>query len=111
MKVNVSDVLNNLSGIQTRIQAAAKVYGDTAAAQLEAEAKSNAPWNDITGNSRQTIQGDCQMLGNVARISISGFTPQFKFLELAHEKKWAILNPTIMKNASKIAEGFKKIIG
>lgn len=111
MRVNVSDVLNNLSGIQTRIQAAAKVYGDTAAAQLEAEAKSNAPWNDITGNSRQTIQGDCQMLGNVARISISGFTPQFKFLELAHEKKWAILNPTIMKNASKIAEGFKKIIG
>ena len=111
MNVNVSDVLNNLSGIQSRIQAAAKVYGDTAAAQLEAEAKSNAPWNDITGNSRQTIQGDCQMLGNVARISISGFTPQFKFLELAHEKKWAILNPTIMKNASKIAEGFKKIIG
>ena len=111
MNVNVSDVLNNLSGIQSRIQAAAKVYGDTAAAQLEAEAKSNAPWNDITGNSRQTIQGDSQLMGHIIRISISGFTPQFKFLELAHEKKWAILNPTIMKNASKIAEGFKKIIG
>ena len=110
MKVNVSDVLNNLSGIQTRIQAAAKVYGDTAAAQLEAEAKSNAPWNDITGNSRQTIQGDCQMLGNVARISISGFTPHFKYLELAHEKRFAILEPTIINNSSRIFEGFKRII-
>ena len=111
MRVDIQSVVNNLSELQTRIPVAANLYGQTAAAQLEADAKQNAPWTDRTGNSRQTIQGDSQLMGHIIRISISGFTPQFKFLEKKKKKKWAILNPTIMKNASKIAEGFKKIIG
>ena len=73
-------------------------------------AKSNAKWHDITGNSRQTIDSTVNSHGNNQKITIAGHTPHFKWLELAHEKKYAILNPTIKKLGPEIVRGWVSII-
>lgn len=93
---------------EEKVMAAAKVYGRSAGQKMEEDAKNKAPWTDRTGNSRQTISHDVIESGNKLGIYLIGNTPHFPYLELAHEKKWAILWPTITRWQKEILEGWQK---
>lgn len=92
------------------VRAAIGAYGDTAAKKMEGEAKRNAPWTDRTGNARNSIRGDFDWQGDNAVITLSGNMDYSVYLELAHEKKYAILKPTIDKNAPSIIKGYQKLV-
>lgn len=104
---------NNLKfdAARAKIMAGIALYGTTAAAKLEGEAKRNAPWIDRTTNARNSIQGRFTMSGSTARITLSGNIDYFVFLELAMGKKYAIIAPTLEANVSGIINGYKKVIG
>lgn len=93
-----------------QVRAAIGAYADTAAKKMEAEAKRNAPWQDRTGNARNSIQGNFGWQGNKAVISLSGNKEYSVYLELAHEKKYAILKPTIDRNAPEVIKGYQKLV-
>lgn len=92
------------------MRAAIGLYANTAAKKMEADAKRNAPWTDRTGNARNSIQGDFGWEDDSAKIVLSGNVDYSVYLELAHEKKWAILKPTIDKNAPEILRGYQKLV-
>ena len=100
-----------MAEFEVRARMALEVYGDTAGKKLEGEAKRSAPWIDRTGLSRKTIQGGSQWDGNKCIVYISGNTPQFPYLELCHDKKYAVLQPTINKMSPEILKGLKIILG
>ena len=99
----------NNKAIEATVRAAIGVYADTAAKKMEAEAKQNAPWIDRTSNARNSIRGDFGWEGGKAVISLSGNMDYSVFLELAMEKKCAILVPTIERNATDILSAYRRI--
>lgn len=100
----------DLDRVDKKTMAAAKVYGRSALTKMENYAKDNAPWTDRTGNSRQTINTDMVESGRYLSLYLKGNTPHFPFLELAHEKKYAILWPTVQKFQKEVLEGWQKVM-
>ena len=111
IQLNSTDFLNNLANIEQRVLQGTRLYAETSGAKLESYAKANAPWQDITGTSRQTISHEVQSSGANQRIILRGGTSgHFVYLELAHEKRFAIIRPTMDKLGSSIVEGWKSVI-
>lgn len=100
----------NPSIAEKKMKAALGLYANTAAKKLEAEGKRNAPWTDRTSNARNSIQGNSRWEGNQLAIILSGNVDYFVYLELAMEKKYSILLPTIDRNATEILRGFQKMV-
>lgn len=111
MHIDIEGVLQGLATFENRAMAAMKLYGDTAGKKLEKEAKDGAPWIDRTGLSRKTIQGGSQMEGDKCTVYVAGNTEQFPFLELAHDKKYATLQPSVDKLTPEILNGLNNLLG
>lgn len=105
-------VTNNFNAkmVENKVRAAIGLFADTAAKKMEAEAKQNAAWIDRTSNARNSIRGEFGWKGKRAVITLSGNTNYFPYLELAHEKKYAILVPTIQRNAPEILKAYRKLV-
>lgn len=110
LKLNIDGILKGLAVLDTRAMEASRIYGETAGEKMVNYAKSNAKWIDRTGNSRQTIDKKVTSGIGSATIQIRGNTPHFKYLELAHEKKYAILWPTIQTFQDEVLKGWAKMI-
>ncbi len=100
----------NLAKAALKHKTALGLYANTAAKRLEAEAKRDAPWTDRTSNARNSIQGTAGWDGDVLKVILSGGMHYSVYLELAHEKRFATLKPTIDKNAPNILQGYQKLV-
>lgn len=100
----------NADAAMQKVKAAIGLYAQTAALKLEREAKSNAPWQDRTTNARNSIQGNSGWEGSQAIIRLSGNMSYSVYLELAHGKRYAVLIPTIRKNAASVIKGYEKVV-
>lgn len=100
----------NFKEVEKKVRAAIGLYAGTAAKKMEGEAKINAPWTDRTTNSRNSIQGDFNWQGNKAIIALSGNVDYFVYLELAMEKRYSILKPTIDRNTPEIIRGYQRLV-
>lgn len=108
MSISVKHNFND-KAIESTVRAAISMFGNTAAKKMEADAKINRPWTDRTSLARNSIRGNFEWQGKKARIVLSGGVRYFIWLELAHEKKWAILVPTIEKHAPEVVSAYKRI--
>ena len=70
----------------------------------------DAPWTDRTSNARNSIQGDFDWRGNRCIITLSGGMEYSVYLELAMGKKYAILYPTVLKNAPDVLRGYQRLV-
>ena len=111
-EVNVQEFIGNLDRLNDRMLSATRLYAETAAQQMEAYAKQNAPWKDITGISRQTISHDVKSERYKQTIILrGGVSAHFPYLELGFERRYAIIEPTLIKMAPGVVRGWKKVIG
>lgn len=110
MRLDASSLMSGLADIQLKVERATNLYAETSAIKMINDAKLKAPWTDRTGNSRQTMDHNITKAGTITRISLRGNTPHFKYLELCHEKKNAILWPTIQRWSGQVLSGWSKII-
>lgn len=79
----------------TRMDSALDMFAENAAVKLQDYARDNAKWTDRTGHARQRLVGKSYRIGNVRRIELSHGVDYGMWLELAHEQRFAILEPTI----------------
>lgn len=105
-----SGILRGMAETEIKMRAAVSLYGDTAAKKLEANAKKNAPWEDRTGNARKSINGESKWEGAIMKVGVSGNMDYFVFLEYAMEKKYAVLEPTILQLSPEIVEGMRNLL-
>lgn len=110
LKFNIENVLKGLSEFEMKSKVAIGVYADTAGKKLEEHAKKNTKWTDRTGLSRKTIEGGKQWEGDKCNVYVAGNTEQFPYLELAMDKQYSILNPTVNKLSPEILKGLNKIL-
>ena len=100
----------NFKEVERKMRAKIGLYVNTAALKAEGVAKSEAPWTDRTGDARNSIQGEAGWRKNDMVITLSGNMNYSVYLELAHEKKYAILKPTIHELAPEILKGYEKVV-
>lgn len=100
----------NLQKAVNKQKAALAMYADTAAKKMEGEAKLYAPWTDRTGNARNSIKGESGWDDDKLKIVLSGNMDYSVYLELAYGKKYAILKPTIDRNAPEVLSGYQRLV-
>lgn len=79
------------------------------AARMEAHMKAHAPWQDRTGSARAGLAGRAEIDGGDIVIRLKHSVDYGPYLELAHERKYAILEPTARKYARDVLNSFRDL--
>lgn len=65
------------------------------AERVEAYAKQNAPWSDITGSARAGLTADVSIEDGMVTLTLSHGVDYGKWLELIQDGEFAIIMPTL----------------
>lgn len=106
-KLDAKKLLLGLTEYEAKTIAATKIFGETVAKDFESYAKANRPWTDRTGNARQGLRGYTTDIPNGVRVNIAHSVDYGIWLEYAHEKKYAILEPTVRLKGPDAIKAFR----
>lgn len=101
----------NVEQLTTLMDASIMMLLNTQALKMEEYAKLNAPWQNRTGHARATLKANAYKESkSVYVIRISHGMRYGVYLELAHNKKYAIINPTVKKFQKPVMASFQRLI-
>ena len=106
-RVDFSGIVNGLNDLMKL--SAIKMYAETQAKKLEGQAKENRPWTDRTGDARKRLTGYVTTTSKGYRINLAHGVDYGIWLELAMEKRFAILEPTIRLEGPEVIRGMKNL--
>lgn len=106
LSFDIENILNSLAEFETKSKKAIGLYADSAGKNLEEEAQKNA---NSKGLIAETIEGGKEWEGDTCIIYVAGNTTNFPNLELANDKKNAVLQPAVEKLSSEILSGMNNI--
>lgn len=93
---NESTLSAGIDKMGTKLGAVILMYASTKAVELEAKMKQGRPWTDRTGMAKATLNAKVsQPDKNTVRITLAHGVEYGIWLELAHEKNYAIVGPTV----------------
>lgn len=95
MQLDESGLRDGLEIFRNRFNAALSMYANTGALKLQNYARQNARWTDRTGHARQRLTGDVLIAGEGYKLRLAHGVDYGIFLELAHERRYAIIEETI----------------
>ena len=110
IRIDSKQLLKRLENAEPKSRVAIKMFAQEGAKKFENYAKINRPWTDRTGHARQRLVGWVEMFSDKVRIHIGHGVDYGVYLELAHEKRYAILQPTVNALSKEILEGFKELM-
>lgn len=105
-----SDMLNRFAAMESRVPIAIHMYAETAAKKLESSAKNHAPWTDRTGHARQRLNCKVEGVAKGYQLVLAHGVDYGIWLELAHEKRFATIQPTITREGPNILRGFERLL-
>lgn len=105
------EMQRELNRLPDRVEAAVIGYGNTVAANIQGKAAEGRLWTDRTAQARQRIKGYCVRTDKGVRIYLAHGVDYGVFLEFANEKKYAIIYPTLRREAPRIMQGFGRLLG
>ena len=115
--IDISGLVKGLASFNTSTDLAVKMYAETVAKDFESHAKTNRPWTDRTSRARQGLTGYVRSIPEGYRVIIAHTVDYGIWLEMAHEKNYAILEPTVrlkgpeaIKGMSHLLEGIRKLV-
>jgi len=104
------DMLDKIAQASTKSEAAIAMYAENAALVLQNYAREHRPWTDRTGHARQRLSATVHSVAQGYEIILAHGVDYGIWLELAHEKKYAIIQPTIEAKSSDVLSGFEKLL-
>lgn len=111
-KFDSQKLVDGLTGMETKAEAAIKLYAKNSAEKLEADAKTNARWQNHTGDARRRLKGDSLPVSNGYKLRLAHGVDYGIWLEMAHERRYAIIEETIRYTGQfDIMPGFENLIG
>ena len=109
-KLNLTQLYEGITKIQKKKDQVLKMYCDTKAKELQGHMKQYAPWTDRTGEARRRLSGTASKQSSIYRITLAHGVDYGIMLEQAHEKRYAIIEPTIRLEGPKVMKGFDKLL-
>lgn len=111
MKFDISGMVSGLVGAEDKIDHAVRMLAEQGALQLQNSAKENRRWTDRTGNARQRLHGFVGDIPEGYRITLAHGVDYGLWLELANEKKYAIIPQTLeYVGTFEIMPGFERLM-
>ena len=107
---DTKDVLKKFEQMQAKTRAALQIIADTAVKSMEQYAKTNAKWTDRTGNARQRLKGSTRWEQDALIAAISHNVDYGMWLELCHEKKYAILEEALNSQAQNLLDAYQRFL-
>lgn len=108
---NSSSLSKNLQAMSTKVGAAVLILASTEASRLESYMKLNRPWTDRTGMAKMTLKTFVsQPSSDKIRITLAHGVDYGIWLELAHEKNWAIIGPTLNQEGPEVIKHFQNLM-
>ena len=106
-----STLCKNLDKMSQKLGAVILMYSNTKASELQAYMKTNRPWADRTGMAKALLNAKVsQPSSNVVRITLAHGVDYGLWLELAHEKRFAIVKPTIELKGNDVLKGYANLL-
>ena len=100
---NGSTLSRSLDSMTPKLGAVILMYAATKAVEIEAKMKQNRPWTDRTGMAKATLNAKVtQPDSNTVRIVLAHGVEYGIHLELAHEKNYAIVGPTVEREGPRM---------
>lgn len=109
-RLDISEVQKNLISLPGGVDDAVRVYVETVAKDFESYAKMNRPWRDRTSRARQGLTGYVKKTEKGYRIVIAHTVDYGLWLEMAREKRYAILEPTIRLKSADAINGLRHLL-
>lgn len=104
-------IFRNLDQLKDNVRQNTAQAMEIFGANMEVQAKGNAPWTDRTGNARRSISSETEASVNKIETYLSIGVFYGKYLELSNGGKYAIVWATITQNrqafANALRMGFK----
>lgn len=110
VSIDTNDLEKGLVELDQKVSAALGMYADTAALKLQNYARDKASWVDRTGAARQRLTGEAEEVEEGYKLVLSHGVDYGIWLELANEKNYAILDPTIKAMSPEILRGFSQLL-
>lgn len=109
--INVDELSQNLDEFQDRLKYAVQMYASTKANELEALMKANRKWTDRTGMAKARLNASTSEPDeNTIRITLAHGVEYGIWLELANEKNFAIIAPTLSQQGPRVIEGLNDLM-
>lgn len=106
-----SSLKKNLDKMPAKLGAVVLMYAATKASEIEAKMKMNRPWTDRTGMAKATLNAKVsQPNSNTVRITLAHGVDYGIWLELAHEKNYAIIAPTVREEGPRIVNDLDNLM-
>lgn len=98
-----SDLSNGLDKMSVKLGATVLMYAATKASKIESQMKAKRPWVDRTGMAKAMLSAKVsQPSQTLIRITLAHGVEYGIWLELANEKNYAIIEPTINEEGPRI---------
>lgn len=108
---DMNSLLKGVANAESKSAAAIRMFAETGASKLEENAKINAHWQDRTGDARRRLKGDALPVANGYKLRLAHGVDYGKWLELAHERRFAIIEETIRYVGTfEIMPGFEQLL-
>lgn len=106
-----SDLSKNLDKMAAKLGAVVLMYSATKASELQAKMKLNRPWTDRTGMAKATLSAKVsQPSTTIVRITLAHGVEYGIWLELAHNKNYAIIAPTVREEGPRIVSDLDNLM-
>lgn len=106
-----SELNKNMDKMPDKLMAAVFMYASTQSEVLESYMKDKRPWRDRTGEAKRRLKSSVTRPNQYrVRIILSQGVDYGIWLELANEKKYAIIQPTLKLQAPKVIEGLNNML-
>lgn len=107
----VAEVTANIKKFDEKMRAGLLLITKQVAKNMQEWAKNNAKWTDQTGNARKGLTASAEWENYIELVvKMSHKVDYGIWLELAHEKKYSILQPAIEKYKNEFISEWEKII-
>lgn len=106
-----STLKKNLDNMSVKLGAVLLMYAATKADELESKMKINRPWTDRTFWAKRMLSAKVsQPNKNTVRITLAHGVDYGIWLELANDKNYAIIAPTIREEGPRIIEDLDNLM-
>ena len=106
-----SELKKNLDKMSVKLGAVVLMYSATKASELQAKMKLNRPWTDRTNMAKTLLNAKVTQLGkDTIRIILAHGVSYGIWLELAHNKNYAIIAPTVREEGPRIVEDLNDLM-
>lgn len=111
LNYNESTLKKNLDNMSVKLGAVVLMYAATKASEIESKMKMNRPWTDRTNMAKTLLSARVSQPSNTTvRITLAHGVDYGIWLELANEKNYAIIAPTIDEEGPRIVSDLNDLM-